>query len=184
MIFARRVFFIAGTYGLIVLLPLYFLETKNGHRLPAWLSRILSTTTAFIGVAVAWQPRLFHPSPAIRFAIVLLCWPPSSRKPHLDCRLSGLFLAGRWYLQMLLAGLIDLGLGVLFVMVVRADGSREIPIVSRVSLHPPGVFPSACDDGRSPGAGADDAPIRHLVGACWMRRASRRRSRSWASTRS
>ena len=34
MTFARRLFLIAGIYGLIVLLPLYFLEEKTGRDYP------------------------------------------------------------------------------------------------------------------------------------------------------
>jgi hypothetical protein len=34
MKFARRIFLIAGVYGLVVLLPMYFLEEKNGRDFP------------------------------------------------------------------------------------------------------------------------------------------------------
>ncbi len=45
--FARRVFLVAGIYGLIVLLPLYFMR-------PAALARP-EDYLGFIGTAVAWQ---------------------------------------------------------------------------------------------------------------------------------
>lgn len=45
--FARRVFFVAGIYGLIVLLPLYFI-------LPAALARP-EDYFGFVGTAIAWQ---------------------------------------------------------------------------------------------------------------------------------
>lgn len=45
--FARRVFLVAGIYGLIVLLPLYFMR-------PAALARP-EDYFGFIGTAVAWQ---------------------------------------------------------------------------------------------------------------------------------
>jgi hypothetical protein len=52
--FARRVFTIAGIYGLIVLLPLYFLEGQLGARQPPAITHP-EFYYGFTGVAVAWQ---------------------------------------------------------------------------------------------------------------------------------
>lgn len=54
MKFARLVFLIAGIYGLIVLLPLYFLEEQMGRDFPPPITH-LEYYYGFIGVAVAWQ---------------------------------------------------------------------------------------------------------------------------------
>ena len=54
MIFARRVFLIAGIYGLIVLLPLYFLEERTGLDFPPPITHP-EYYYGFVGVAVAWQ---------------------------------------------------------------------------------------------------------------------------------
>lgn len=52
--FARRVFLIAGIYGLIVLLPQYFLEGKIGSDYPPPITHP-EHFYGFIGVALAWQ---------------------------------------------------------------------------------------------------------------------------------
>src|ERR1044071_7727466 len=52
--FARRVFLIAGIYGLIVLLPMYLLEEKTGRDFPPPITHP-EFYYGFIGVAVDWQ---------------------------------------------------------------------------------------------------------------------------------
>jgi hypothetical protein len=54
MRFAKVVFMIAGIYGLIVLLPQYFLETNIGHDSPPRITHP-EFYYGFIGVALAWQ---------------------------------------------------------------------------------------------------------------------------------
>lgn len=54
MIFAKRVFFWSGVYGVIVLLPMYFLEDRIGRDFPP-PSNHPEQYYAFIGVALAWQ---------------------------------------------------------------------------------------------------------------------------------
>jgi hypothetical protein len=54
MRFARVVFLVAGIYGLIVLLPIYFMETKTGRDFPPAITHP-EYYYGFIGVAVAWQ---------------------------------------------------------------------------------------------------------------------------------
>src|SRR5206468_3338498 len=53
-VFAKRVFTIAGIYGLIVLLPLYFLERRLGEIQPPAITHP-DFYYGFIGAAVAWQ---------------------------------------------------------------------------------------------------------------------------------
>ena len=52
--FARRVFLLAGIYGLVVLLPQYFLEEVISARSTAPISHP-ENFYGFIGVALAWQ---------------------------------------------------------------------------------------------------------------------------------
>lgn len=52
--FAKRVFFWAGTYGLVVLLPQYFLEAQIGRDYPPAITHP-EHFYGFIGVALAWQ---------------------------------------------------------------------------------------------------------------------------------
>jgi hypothetical protein len=54
MIFARRVFLIAGVYGLMVLLPMYFLEARIGRDSPPPITHPSSSTASWAW-AVAWQ---------------------------------------------------------------------------------------------------------------------------------
>ena len=54
MKFARIVFLVAGIYGLIVLLPTYFLEEQVGRDFPPPITHP-EYYYGFIGVAVAWQ---------------------------------------------------------------------------------------------------------------------------------
>lgn len=54
MNFARRVFFWAGIYGIVVLFPMYFLEAKIGRDFPPPTNHP-EQYYAFLGVALAWQ---------------------------------------------------------------------------------------------------------------------------------
>ena len=52
--FARRVYTIAGIYGLVVMLPQYFLEDRIGRDTPPPITHP-EHFYGFIGVTVAWQ---------------------------------------------------------------------------------------------------------------------------------
>src|SRR5918998_1509236 len=54
MRFAKLIFMIAGIYGLVALLPQYFLEEKNGRDFPPAITHP-EYYYGFIGVALAWQ---------------------------------------------------------------------------------------------------------------------------------
>ena len=54
MKFARYSFLIAGIYGLLSLVPMYFLEEKNGRDFPPAINHP-EYYYGFIGVALAWQ---------------------------------------------------------------------------------------------------------------------------------
>jgi hypothetical protein len=54
MMFAKRIFFWAGVYGILTLLPMYFLEERVGHLFPPAINRP-ETYYAFLGVSLAWQ---------------------------------------------------------------------------------------------------------------------------------
>jgi hypothetical protein len=53
-LFVRRLFRIAGIYGLIVMLPQYFLETRIGHEFPPAITHP-EYFYGFVGTVVAWQ---------------------------------------------------------------------------------------------------------------------------------
>jgi hypothetical protein len=54
MTFARRVYRIAGIYGLIAMLPQYFLEQKTGIDYPPPITHP-EFFYGFIGITIAWQ---------------------------------------------------------------------------------------------------------------------------------
>jgi hypothetical protein len=54
MKFAKWTYLIAGIYGLLILIPQYFLEEKNGIDYPPPINHP-EYYYGFIGVAVAWQ---------------------------------------------------------------------------------------------------------------------------------
>jgi hypothetical protein len=54
MILAKRVFFVAGIYGILVLTPLYFLEARVGRDFPPAITHP-EYFYGFLGVALAWQ---------------------------------------------------------------------------------------------------------------------------------
>jgi len=54
MKFARNVFLVAGIYGLIVMLPQYFLEARIGRDAPPPITHP-EFFYGFIGVTIAWQ---------------------------------------------------------------------------------------------------------------------------------
>jgi hypothetical protein len=54
MIFAKRVFYWSGIYGILVLLPMFFLEHQLGIYFPPATNHP-EQYYAFIGVALVWQ---------------------------------------------------------------------------------------------------------------------------------
>jgi hypothetical protein len=117
MIFAKRVFFIAAVYGLIVLLPQYFLEAKTGRDFPPAITHP-EYYYGFIGIAVAWQivflivsrdPLRYRPLMPVGVVEKVVFGVPAI----------ALYVTGRLSEQMLAAGILDLILGVLFVMAYR-----------------------------------------------------------------
>jgi hypothetical protein len=117
MIFAKRVFSAAAIYGFIVLLPQYFLEAKTGRDFPPVITHP-EYYYGFIGVAVAWQiVFLVISRDPIRYRPLM----PAAvvEKAVFALPAIALYLDGRLSDQMLGAGLLDLVLGVLFVMAYR-----------------------------------------------------------------
>jgi len=121
--FARRVFTIAGVYGLIVMVPQYFLAAKIGRDTPPAITH-LEYFYGFIGLAVAWQ-----------FVFLLIGRDPERYRPLmipavLEKLAFGvpaiiLFLQGQLPGTVLFFGLLDLTLGALFVASWRATAGAS-----------------------------------------------------------
>jgi hypothetical protein len=120
MDFARKVFTIAGVYGIVVLFPQYFLEARIGRDMPPPITHP-ENFYGFIGTALAWQvvflivardPRRYRP----------LMIPAVLEKLAFGIPTIALFAQGRLAGTILGFGLIDLMFGALFAMAfVRAS---------------------------------------------------------------
>jgi hypothetical protein len=114
MTFARRVFLVAGIYGLVVLLPQYFLESTTSRRYPPAITHP-EYYYGFVGVAVAWQIVFFMISrDPVRYRPLMLA--AILEKASFGLATIALYQAGRSSAEMLGAGVLDLILGVLFVV--------------------------------------------------------------------
>src|SRR5918995_2959036 len=128
MVFAKRVFLIAAVYGFIVLLPQYFLEAKTGRDSPPAITHP-EYYYGFIGIAVAWQiVFLLISRDPIRYRPLMLV--AVVEKIAFGFPAIALYLSGRLSRQLLGAGILDLILGVLFVLSYRrtATVAGESPV--------------------------------------------------------
>ena len=114
MKFAKVVFRVAGIYGLIVLLPQYFLEARTGHDYPPPITHP-EFYYGFIGVTVAWQvvflvlsrdPERYRP----------MMIPAMLEKAVWVIAVAVLYIQQRIALVMLPLAGMDLLLGILFVL--------------------------------------------------------------------
>src|SRR4051812_45632619 len=124
MVFARRVFRIAGIYGLIVLAPLYFMEARIGRDQPPAITHP-EYFYGFLGVGVAWQVAflLIAREPA-RLRPMMI--PAVLEKATFGIAALSLAWAGRLPQALLVGAGIDLVLGVLFVIAfVKTQPSRD-----------------------------------------------------------
>jgi hypothetical protein len=123
MKFAKVVFLIAGVYGLLALLPQYFLEDYNGRNYPPPITHP-EYYYGFIGVAVAWQVVfLIMARDPLRFRPLMLA--AVLEKLSFGIVAVILYLQQRLSASLFGAGLIDLILAALFVAAyVKTAGNR------------------------------------------------------------
>lgn len=123
MKFAKYVFYAAGIYGLIVLAPQYFLEEKTGLDYPPAITHA-EYYYGFIGVALAFQIvfLIIGGNPSKYRAMMI---PSIIEKFSFAIAVVALYLQNRVAPMMLGAGLIDMALGVLFVLSFVKTASRE-----------------------------------------------------------
>jgi hypothetical protein len=116
--FARRVFFWAAVYGVLVLLPQYFLEARLGRDFPPPITHP-EQFYGFIGVALAWQLAFFVIASDVRRFRPLM---PVAvlEKLSFGVAAAALFAQGRAATPVLAAGLVDLALAAAFVSAYRA----------------------------------------------------------------
>ena len=110
--FARRVFLLAGIYGIVVLLPQYFVEW--GLDLPAPIAQP-EHFYGFIGVALSWQfVFLLIARDVERYRPLMLMG--VLEKLSFSLAVVMLYAADRVSAGVLGAGAVDLALGALFVL--------------------------------------------------------------------
>jgi hypothetical protein len=121
--FARRVYTFAGIYGVLVMLPQYFLEGRIGRDTPPAITHP-EYFYGFIGIVLAWQlaflvigrdPARFH---ALMPVTVL-------EKLAFAVPVALLYSLGRAPRATLLFGGIDLVLGLLFFISYRRVGAAQ-----------------------------------------------------------
>jgi hypothetical protein len=132
--FARRVFFWSGIYGLVLLLPLYFMEDLLGRAAPPAFNRP-EQFYGFVGVAVAWQ-----------LAYLLIAKDVERYRPFMLPAVAGKFLCagavfllfanGRVAVATAVPALMDYLLGCLFFFVYLRCSSAPPNWISTMTRHP------------------------------------------------
>jgi hypothetical protein len=122
MKFAKITFLLAGIYGLIVLLPLYFMEQQTGRDYPPPITHP-EYYYGFIGVAVAWQLVFLVMSrdPA-RYRPIML--PAIVEKVSFGIPVAILYLQQRVSPFIVGGAMIDALLGVLFLIAYLKTAQR------------------------------------------------------------
>jgi hypothetical protein len=143
MRFARIVFLIAGIYGLVVMLPQYFLEDRIGRDTPPPITHP-EFYYGFIGVTIAWQFLFLTISnDPLRYRAMMI--PAVLEKAVFVAPIIILFLQGRITRITLAPAGLDLVLGILFVIAflktrrgayVLYHHNERIPLISALRKQP------------------------------------------------
>ena len=114
MMFAKRLYLVAGIYGLVVLAPQYFLEEMVGRDYPPPITHP-EFYYGFIGVALAWQVLfLILAKDPVRYRAMMI--PAIIEKLSFAIAVIVLYAQQRTSTVTLGFGLVDLTLGVLFLV--------------------------------------------------------------------
>ncbi len=122
MKFAKRLFLIAAIYGIVGLVPQYFMEARNGRDFPPAITHP-EYFYGFLGVALAWQIMflIIARDPA-RYRLAMM--PGALEKIGFGGAGVILYLQGRVTTQMLAFGCVDLIFAALFVIAFRKTPDR------------------------------------------------------------
>jgi uncharacterized membrane protein YuzA (DUF378 family) len=132
MKFAKWVFLIAGIYGLIVLLPMYFLEEKTGRDFPPAITHP-EYYYGFVGVTAAWQVLyLFLSTDPIRYRPLMI--PPMLAKTSFVVAVAILYLQHRVPGTILGASMIDLALVILFLVAYLKTPEHTSPAPAKTRI--------------------------------------------------
>ena len=115
---SRRVFNVAGIYGVLVLFPQYFMEGRVSRDFPPPITHP-EHFYGFVGVALAWQVLFFIVArDPVRLRLVII--PATLEKLAFGGAAVVLFLQGRLAAVTFGAGVIDLIFAALFIVAFRA----------------------------------------------------------------
>ncbi len=124
MIFAQRVFLLAGIYGLLILVPQYFMEAKVGQDFPPAITHP-EFFYGFVGVAIAFQlVFLLLAQDPVRYRPIMLA--SMVEKLSFGASTIALYSLGRTNLTILICSLIDLAWMVLFILAYRATSPAAL----------------------------------------------------------
>ena len=125
--FARRVFLIAGIYGVLVVLPQYSLEARIGRDSPPPITHP-EYFYGFIGVALAWQVAfLLIARDVQRYRLLML--PAILEKVTFGVAAVLLYANGRVSGSLVGGGIVDLILALLFALAFWATRAAPSPVV-------------------------------------------------------
>jgi len=111
---ARRLFCIAGIYGLVVLLPHFFLETRIGRDYPPAITHP-EYFYGFLGVAAAWQVAfLVIALDPLRYRPLMI--PSALEKLCFAAAVAMLYWQGRVPTAIYGFAAVDLMFGILFIV--------------------------------------------------------------------
>ena len=123
MRFTRWLYLVAGVYGLIVLLPQFFLEARIGHDEPPAITHP-EFFYGFLGVAVAWQVAfLIMARDPQRYRPLMI--PAIIEKFSFGIAAAALFSLGRASATVFCFAMIDLLWGTLFVVAYRLTRTQD-----------------------------------------------------------
>lgn len=122
--FARRVFLLAGVYGLVVLMPQYALVERIGRDTPPPITHV-EYFYGFVGVAIAWQLCFLAVArDPVRLRAVML--PAVVEKLAFGVPVVLLYLRHQLPATVLVFGVIDLVLAALFVAAYRSTAPSPL----------------------------------------------------------
>lgn len=122
MAFARRLYLIAGIYGLIVLVPQFFTEAKTGRDFPPAITHP-EFYYGFVGVAAAWQVLfLILARDPVRYRPMMI--PAILEKAGFGFSVVILYVQQRVSAFLLCFGAVDLILGALFIIAYAKTRDR------------------------------------------------------------
>ena len=111
---ARWIFGVAGVYGLVLLVPFYFLEDRIGQDTPPPITHP-EFFYGFVGLGVAWQIAFLCVAvDPVRYRLMMI--PSMVEKFAFAIAVGVLFLKHRVPARLVGFGSIDLVLGILFVV--------------------------------------------------------------------